>query len=136
MTEHRSTRKGLPRLAEAPLALIALLAAAPLLALAALGTLVTSGLPIVFRQKRVGRGGRPFTLWKLRTMRARSEGLPLTVGKDPRVTAFGGLLRRTKVDELPQLWNVLRGDMALVGPRPDSGKRSSPSGPGSRIRSA
>ena len=119
MRESRRALRGLPRLAEAPLALLGLAAASPLLAVAAVGTLVTSGLPIVFRQKRVGRGGRLFTLWKLRTMRSGSEGLPLTVGRDPRVTGFGRLLRRTKVDELPQLWNVLRGDMALVGPRPE-----------------
>jgi lipopolysaccharide/colanic/teichoic acid biosynthesis glycosyltransferase len=76
---------------------------------------------VFFAQQRVGRGGRPFTLYKLRTMRADAEPYAVAprAGDDPRVTRYGRWLRRTSIDELPQLWNVLRGDMSLVGPRPE-----------------
>jgi lipopolysaccharide/colanic/teichoic acid biosynthesis glycosyltransferase len=77
--------------------------------------------PAFFLQERVGRAGRRFRLWKLRTMvrGAESRGAPITRRGDPRVTRIGAKLRKTKIDELPQLWNVLRGDMSLVGPRPE-----------------
>jgi sugar transferase EpsL len=89
--------------------------ASPLLALAAVAVAATMGWPVLYRQRRAGLGGRPFTLLKLRTMR------PPGVPGEPdaaRLTPLGRLLRATSVDELPQLWNVLRGDMSLVGPRP------------------
>ena len=89
----------------------------PLLIGVAIWIWIDSGLPVLFFQERVGRKGRPFWLMKFRTM-AQAPGRLITVGADPRITRVGHWLRRTKLDELPQLWNVLRGEMSLVGPRP------------------
>ncbi len=77
--------------------------------------------PVFFRQERVGRFEKPFRIYKFRTMvtDAEEKGLPLTTGKDPRITRSGNFLRRTKIDELPQLINVVKGEMSLVGPRPE-----------------
>jgi len=93
----------------------------PLMLVAALGINTTSHGPIIFRQKRVGRYGKQFEMYKFRTMyvgSAQYARSPVT-GDDPRITPFGKFLRRTCIDELPQLFNVLRGDMSLVGPRPE-----------------
>ena len=86
--------------------------------LAALLIRLTSPGPVLFRQTRMGRGFRTFEILKLRTMAHAEGGLAFTFGPDPRITPIGAYLRRSKVDELPQLWNVLRGQMSLVGPRP------------------
>jgi lipopolysaccharide/colanic/teichoic acid biosynthesis glycosyltransferase len=93
----------------------------PLFLLIALLVKAGDGGPVFFRQERVGFRGHPFRIWKFRTMVPRAElrGLPLTVGKDARVTRVGAWLRRLRLDELPQLFNVLAGDMTLVGPRPE-----------------
>ena len=91
----------------------------PLLAAAAVAVKLSSPGPVVFRQVRVGWRGRSFEILKLRTMRRGSDGPSVTAGGDARVTRVGGFLRRYKLDELPQLWNVLVGDMSLVGPRPE-----------------
>src|SRR4051794_9134 len=100
-------------------ATVALLLLSPLLLVLALLVRASSAGPALFVQQRSGRYGRPFRLLKFRTMRSDASGMQITVAGDPRVTRVGALLRRTKLDELPQLWNVLRGDMSLVGPRPE-----------------
>ena len=99
-----------------------LIAALPVLLLAAIGIRLTSGSPVFYTQPRVGREGLPFRLWKLRTMHAGAEdstGAVLAERNDPRVTGFGRWLRGARIDEIPQLFNVLRGEMSLVGPRPE-----------------
>lgn len=102
----------LKRLFDLSLAAIALGSAAPILAILASAVRLTMGPPIFFRQQRPGRGGKPFTLYKFRTMRLGGSS------DAERLTRLGRLLRRTSLDELPQLFNVLKGDMSLVGPRP------------------
>jgi lipopolysaccharide/colanic/teichoic acid biosynthesis glycosyltransferase len=109
---------GLPRTVEILLSLLGLIISAPLLFVSAIAIAVTSRGPVIFRQERVGRRGRAFVLYKLRTMR-REAGPQVTAGDDLRVTFVGRVLRKTKLDELPELWNVFKGDMSLVGPRPE-----------------
>jgi lipopolysaccharide/colanic/teichoic acid biosynthesis glycosyltransferase len=112
---------GLPRAANALVAALVLLILSPVLIAAILAIRLTSPGAAIYRQRRVGRGEREFELLKLRTMAAGSDpvGVGTAVGgDDPRVTKVGRLLRRTSLDELPNLVNVVRGEMALVGPRP------------------
>ena len=100
---------------------LGLLVLSPLLLGVALLIKLSSRGPVLFRHERVGRNFRPFSMYKFRTMvpDAPRLGGPLTAGDDPRITTIGRVLRKTKVDELPQLFNVLRGEMSLVGPRPE-----------------
>ena len=109
------------RAADIAVAGAALVVASPLLGLAALAVKLQDGGPVLYRQSRVGKDGADFELLKLRTMivGAEKQGAGFAVDQgDSRITAVGRFLRRTSLDELPQLWNVVRGDMSLVGPRP------------------
>jgi lipopolysaccharide/colanic/teichoic acid biosynthesis glycosyltransferase len=102
-------------------AFVGLLFLSPLLLLVALLIKIDSRGPVFFRQERIGRGFQPFRIYKFRTMvqDASRKGGSITFGVDPRITRVGWVLRKTKIDELPQLINVLRGEMSFVGPRPE-----------------
>jgi lipopolysaccharide/colanic/teichoic acid biosynthesis glycosyltransferase len=111
----------LNRLADVALAGLGLVVTSPLLAAAALAVKLEDGGPVLFRQTRVGKDGEDFELLKLRSMvvDAERQGAGFAVDRgDARITRVGRLLRRSSVDELPQLWNVVRGDMSVIGPRP------------------
>ena len=99
----------------------AVIVLSPILVLLALAVLLSSGLPVLFHHERVGHRGKPFTLIKFRTMvfNPQASGSWSTSKNDSRVTPIGRFLRATSLDELPQLWNIIRGDMSVVGPRPD-----------------
>ena len=116
------TAERLRRSADVALAATAIVALAPLLLLIAIAVAVDSGFPVIYAQRRVGRGGREFAIRKFRTMRVDAEsrtGPTWAAPGESRVTRVGRILRRTSLDELPQLFNVLRGEMAIVGPRPE-----------------
>jgi lipopolysaccharide/colanic/teichoic acid biosynthesis glycosyltransferase len=109
------------RLVDVAIALTALTLAAPVLAAAALAIVLEDGPPVIFKQRRIGRFGRPFTMFKLRTMRRTDCGDAYKPGDgaDPRITRTGRILRKLSIDEMPQFVNVIRGEMAVVGPRPE-----------------
>ena len=119
-TQH-AARRGLPRAVDVLLATLGLVLAALFLLVAAIAIKLTSAGPVIYRQRRIGKDGARFELYKLRTMRLGADpvgvGTPVLEG-DPRVTAVGRVLRRWSLDEIPNLVNVVRGDMAIVGPRP------------------
>ena len=131
---YRGFRLTLKRMIDVTVAGVLLIGLAPVFGVLALAVRVSSPDPIVFRQVRIGRNGRPFIILKFRTMQVDAErslrqdpelraryltgGFKLSLAEDPRVTRLGSILRRTSLDELPQLVNVLRGEMSLVGPRP------------------
>jgi lipopolysaccharide/colanic/teichoic acid biosynthesis glycosyltransferase len=119
------------RATDVTIAAVGLVLLLPAMGLIAMAIALSSGRPVLFAQQRVGKGGQRFTCWKYRTMIKGAEALredliPLNeapfpafkLSRDPRVTRIGRLLRMSSLDELPQLWNVIRGDMSLVGPRP------------------
>ena len=101
------------------LSFFGLAAFSPILLAVAAIIFFREGKPVLFRQKRVGRNGEIFEVYKFRTMRAAMHENTITVAGDPRITPLGAFLRRYKLDELPQLWNVIKGEMSFVGPRPD-----------------
>ena len=109
------------RLIDIALSCLGIIFLSPVLLVAATLIWLTDGRPISFRQERIGLDGVPFKIWKFRTMVRNAEqlGASLTVGHDPRITPIGYWLRKTKLDELPQLFNVLAGEMSFVGPRPE-----------------
>jgi len=108
------------RVIDVALAGAALLVGTPLLAAASIAIRLESGGPVLFHQLRVGRGRKPFRTLKLRTMRVEQvASSQITAAGDRRITRVGRVLRKTKLDELPQLWNVLKGEMSIVGPRPE-----------------
>jgi lipopolysaccharide/colanic/teichoic acid biosynthesis glycosyltransferase len=119
------------RILDLSLATVLLVLSLPLLAIAALAIKLDTRGPVLFRSTRCGMGGKPFTFYKLRSMHVDAPGMKrallhlneqdgpvFKLANDPRMTRAGRIMRRTSIDELPQLWNVIRGDMSLVGPRP------------------
>lgn len=121
---HRRVQRLAKRALDLAIAVPAAVVALPVMGAVAAAVRATSAGPVFFRQTRVGLDGRPFTMWKFRTMRVeRPDGSVVARGEvtrsDPRLTPIGAVLRDWRLDELPQLFQVLRGDMSLVGPRPD-----------------
>ncbi len=117
------TTRAVKRAVDLAVSAAMLVLAAPVMLAVALAILLTDGAPVLYSQERTGLGGKAYGIWKFRTMRrdAESRGAAWATDRDPRVLPVGRFLRRTRLDELPQLWNVLRGDMSLVGPRPERG---------------
>jgi sugar transferase (PEP-CTERM system associated) len=116
------SRTAVKRVFDVFAAAVLLLLAAPVMLIATLAIIIESGAPVIYRQERVGRGGRPFMLFKFRSMvqdAERDGRAQWATRNDARVTRVGRILRRSRIDELPQLWNVLRGEMSFVGPRPE-----------------
>ena len=109
----------LKRCVDIALSSLALVLLGPVLAVGVLAVWLESGSPVLFRQERVGLRFRRFQILKVRTMRVQNSGPTVTVAGDARVTRVGRFLRRTKLDEIPQFWNVLRSQMSIVGPRPE-----------------
>ncbi len=119
LIDGRLAGAGIPRWAECLIALISLVLLSPLLIVCSILVLVSSTGPVFFCQERVGRYGKIFRMFKFRTMRVSSDGLLITAATDTRITPIGRFLRQWKLDELPELYNVFRGEMSFVGPRPE-----------------
>ncbi len=133
-SRYRGWRLHVKRVIDIVLSVVLIVLLAPLLACVALAISLESSGPVLFKQSRIGRGGSPFDMWKFRSMHTNAEqrlaadpemlaiyranGYKFPENNDPRVTRLGGVLRRSSLDELPQLFSVLRGEMSLVGPRP------------------
>jgi lipopolysaccharide/colanic/teichoic acid biosynthesis glycosyltransferase len=115
MSDYRRAKRAL----DVVLSAVGLVTVAPVMVVIALSVKLGSHGPVLFRQERVGLRGSPFRILKFRSMVSGASGPSVTASTDARVTGVGRILRRYKLDELPQLWNVLVGDMSLVGPRPE-----------------
>ncbi|HPQ39610.1 MAG TPA: sugar transferase [bacterium] len=113
-------QSGLPRWVDVAAALLLLVLLSPIIILCALLVRFSSEGPVFFVQRRIGRSGEPFSMYKFRSMTHNASGSGITAADDRRITAAGRLLRKTKLDELPELINIVKGDMAFVGPRPES----------------
>ncbi len=111
-------RKGIKRLLDIVISAVALFVLSPVLLVVALLVRIGLGSPVIFKQPRPGRHGKIFTLYKFRTMLDAVDASGEPLADEKRLTSFGKLLRSTSLDELPELWNILRGDMSIVGPRP------------------
>jgi len=107
------------RIFDITLSIVAFILALPLLLILALIIIITMPGPVFYFQIRTGFHGKKFTIYKFRTMIVNTDSIVITIDSDKRITPFGRILRATKFDELPQLWNILKGDMSFVGPRPD-----------------
>ena len=107
------------RIFDITLSVVLLVLLIPVFLILAILILVTMPGPVFYKQTRTGFRGRHFTIYKFRTMIVNTDNIAITVGSDKRITSFGRFLRVSKFDELPQLWNILKGDMSFVGPRPD-----------------
>ncbi|MBN1297502.1 sugar transferase [bacterium] len=125
--DRSSPARGLPRWVDFLAAFFLLIGLSPVFLLCALAVRFSSKGPIFFSQQRVGRKGRLFRLIKFRSMRVQQRGPEITAGDDQRITRIGKILRGTKLDELPELINILKGDMAFVGPRPETPRFVDPS---------
>ena len=115
---NNSISRRIKRLADIFVAAVALIICAPVMAVAAFMILVTLGPPVIFRQQRAGLHGRPFIMPKFRTMTDTRDAQGRLLPDSQRMTRLGAFLRKTSIDELPQFWNVLKGDMSVIGPRP------------------
>ncbi len=118
----RLTQAGIKRTFDIAISATVLMLALPLIIVVALMVRVESPGPVFYRARRVGRGGRPLRMLKFRKMHHNASGAPLTMSEDERFTRVGRLLAKTKLDEIPQLWHVLNGEMSLIGPRPEDPK--------------
>lgn len=118
---HKPMGDAIKRFFDLFVSLIAIIVLSPFFILIALLIKIGSTGPVLFKQTRIGRNELPFEIYKFRTMVVDAEklGTQITIGKDPRITKIGHFLRKTKLDELPQLFNVLKGEMSFVGPRPE-----------------
>ncbi|GGZ37978.1 hypothetical protein GCM10007049_34050 [Echinicola pacifica] len=116
-----SSTKAMKRAFDVAFSSMVLLLGAPIYLMLILITKMSSAGPVFYKQERIGENGKPFNIYKFRSMfvDAEKNGPQLASGHDPRVTKWGGFMRKTHLDELPQFWNVLKGDMAIVGPRPE-----------------
>lgn len=117
----KKINRAIKRIFDIIVSLIGIIIISPILIIVAISIKLDSKGNVLFLQKRIGKDGKPFNIYKFRTMVSNAEklGAQITVGKDSRITRVGAFLRKYKIDELPQLFNVLKGDMSLVGPRPE-----------------